>query len=62
MTLDVKFCTFCNDWTWQDWKVDREIPEEPIFTLICQSCGNENHSEPPIQFKSKSLPEGQRTL
>jgi hypothetical protein len=36
-----KYCKNCKKETQQEWQIDKEIPEEPGFSLICLNCGAE---------------------
>jgi hypothetical protein len=40
-----KHCNRCNQELPHEWYVDKEIPEEPIFFLVCLGCGAMEQAE-----------------
>ena len=62
MSAELKFCSDCQEWTFQDWQVDKDSDkDEPQFYLICQECSNQNPAERSKFYKIK-LPESQKRL
>lgn len=61
-TQTVKFCENCQEFQFQEWKIEKDSENEPTFSLICLTCGSENPAEPPINMRSHNQPKEQRTL
>jgi hypothetical protein len=61
----IKFCPKCREEHYCEWQVDNEIAGEPLFSLLCCSCGYEFDAEQPVIDLPKSpedLPKEQKRL